>query len=145
MLATTTPPEALVAVTSCGAGGRFSRCLEPVVTTCIYCGNGFCASHTYHLQGYETVCTRKACRRKRDDIVRHEAHRARVQQRNGAGLCGEEGCGPHPGYQCSLCQGVFCERHLAQRMYPVKHGSVTLDRPLAVCAWCWGRRKIWRH
>ena len=72
------------------------------------------------------------------------AYKRRVYERNQVGLCGIEECGPHPGFQCSLCQGHFCVLHLTERMYPFKEGWVSIDRPVSICQQCWDRRKIWR-
>jgi hypothetical protein len=74
----------------------------------------------------------------------HLAYRERVSQRNRAGLCGQEDCGPHPRFECSLCTGLFCERHLQEHMYPFFDGYARIDRPVSICRRCWERRKIWR-
>ena len=134
-----------VANQSCGAGGRFRRCPNIPVNSCQYCGRRFCEAHTYFLGGYEAVCTRKPCRRKHDDLQLHQAYKVRIGERNRAGLCGIEGCGPHPRFECSLCRGHFCEEHISERQYPTRDGSVIINRPASVCAWCWRRRKVWRR
>lgn len=130
---------------SCRLGGRFSRCPNSPVNSCQYCGRDFCADHAYYLEGHEAVCTRKRCKAKHDDLRRHLQYRQRVQQRNAAGLCGEERCGPHPVYECSLCNGLFCEEHVRVRMYPFRDGRVVIERPASLCEWCWQRRKVWRR
>ncbi len=129
----------------CQLGGRFRKCLNAPVERCQYCGRRFCADHQHVNKGFESVCVRDLCRRKQADLVAHAEYRARVNRRNAAGLCGIEECGPHPKHQCSLCQGNFCEPHVAQRMYPFRYGRVVIDRPASVCRWCWDRRKLWRH
>lgn len=134
-----------VANHSCGAGGRFRRCHNPIVNSCQYCGRGFCEAHAYFVKGFEAVCARTRCRRKHDDMQLHMGYKARVGERNGAGLCGIEECGPHPRYECSLCRGHFCEAHISERQYPIRDGSVIINRPSSVCAWCWRRRKVWRR
>ena len=131
--------------TTCQLGGRFSRCSNPPVQTCVYCGRHFCEAHTHVVREYEAVCRRKSCVIKQLDLVSHVEYRARVGQRNAAGLCGAEQCGPHPGLQCSLCEGHFCAGHIQERSYPMREGRVVIDRPVSVCAWCWARRKIWRR
>lgn len=128
----------------CQVGGRFSRCHISAVHVCQYCGKPFCDQHTYYSEGHEAVCARKRCRQKHDDLQAHMEYKRAVYQRNHVGLCGIEGCGPHPGYQCSLCQGQFCTLHLTERMYPFRDGWVTIERPASVCQRCWERRKIWR-
>jgi hypothetical protein len=138
-------PPAATTTATCQVGGRFSRCHNPAQHVCQYCGRDFCADHAHYVQDHEAVCSRAPCRRKRDDLVVHLAYRERVHQRNQAGLCGAEECGPHPGYECSLCQGLFCGAHLTERMYPFKDGWVTVERRLSVCARCWDRRKVWRR
>ncbi len=130
---------------NCQLGRRFSACKEPPEQTCVYCGRSFCGEHTHVVHKYEAVCVRKACVRKQLDMEAHIAYRARVAERNGAGLCGVEECGPHPGLQCSLCEGHFCGAHVSERAYPMREGRVVIDRPVSVCSWCWGRRKIWRR
>lgn len=83
--------------------------------------------------------------RKQDDLRVHLEYRERVRQRNAVGLCGIEECGPHPGFECSLCQGRFCDKHLEPRDYPVRQGRIVIQRRLSVCARCWMRRKVWSH
>jgi hypothetical protein len=134
-----------VAASHCGAGGRFRRCPQSPINRCQYCGKGFCAGHTFVLQGYDAVCTRKRCRTKHDDLQLHMAYRTRVSQRNAAGLCGFEDCGPHPRTECSLCRGHFCEQHINEKLYPFREGRVVIDKPASICQWCWRRRKIWRY
>jgi hypothetical protein len=134
-----------VAATVCLAGGRFSRCHNLAEHVCQYCGRPFCADHAHFVEGHEAVCTRKRCRLKRDDMAEHLAYRERVRQRNSAGLCGVEGCGPHPSFECSLCQGLFCGAHVSERLYPFSDGWSTVERPVSVCQRCWQRRKIWRR
>lgn len=129
---------------TCQVGGRFSRCHNAAQNDCQYCGRAFCAGHAYYVENHEAVCCRKACMLKRDDLAEHLIYRERVEQRNHAGLCGIEDCGPHPGFECSLCKGLFCGDHLSERLYPFKMGMATIDRPVSVCARCWARRKIWK-
>lgn len=129
----------------CQLGGRFRKCPNAPIERCQYCGRRFCGTHQHVVQAFDAVCMRGLCRKKHADMVTHVDYRDRVRQRNTAGLCGIEGCGPHPRDQCSLCQGNFCESHIAQHMYPFHEGRVVIDRPASVCRWCWDRRKIWRH
>ncbi len=128
----------------CRLGGRFSRCSNLATETCQYCGRPFCATHTYYREGHEAVCTAARCRAKRDDLLAYLEYRRAVQVRNSAGLCGIEGCAPHPAHECSLCRGHFCSEHVRERLYPFRQGWVTVERPVSVCARCWARRKIWR-
>ena len=134
-----------MALAQCQAGGRFSRCEKPADEVCQYCGRHFCDEHAFYVSGHDAVCSRKSCRLKQEDLARHMEYRERVRQRNGAGLCGVEACGPHPGLECSLCEGLFCEKHVSRRYYPFREGMVVVDRPVSACASCWQRRKIWRH
>ncbi len=129
----------------CQLGGRFSRCPNRAQHTCQYCGRAFCAAHTDFVGGHEAVCSRKQCSAKRKDLEDHLAYKTRVLQRNHAGLCGVEECGPHPGFECSLCLGLFCGLHLSERLYPFREGRVSIDRPVSICAHCWERRKVWRY
>ncbi|MBN9491827.1 hypothetical protein J0H33_00565 [bacterium] len=129
---------------TCQVGGRFSRCHGAAQYDCQYCGRAFCAEHAYFVEGHEAVCSRKSCATKRDDLAQHLEYRRGVERRNNAGLCGIDGCGPHPGFECSLCRGLFCGDHLTERMYPFRMGMATIDRPVSICAACWDRRKIWR-
>jgi len=125
-------------------GGRFSRCRNAARQVCQYCGRAFCEVHAYHVADHDAVCARKRCQAKHDDLVLHMQYKARVNERNRAGLCGIEDCGPHPGFECSLCRGLFCGPHLTERMYPFSEGWVSIDRPVSICERCWERRKIWR-
>jgi hypothetical protein len=129
----------------CQLGGRFSRCERPAAHTCQYCGRAFCELHTYHAEAHDEVCLRKRCAAKHDDLIAHMRYKQRVAERNQVGLCGIEDCGPHPGFECSLCHGHFCATHLSERMYPFTEGWVTIDRPVSICLSCWERRKIWRR
>jgi hypothetical protein len=128
----------------CEVGRLFSRCEHMSEHTCQYCGRRFCAEHTHFVEGHEAVCSRKRCRQKRDDLESHLRYRERVEQRNRAGLCGVEDCGPHPGFECSLCHGHFCAQHLRERLYPFSAGYTTVERPVSICTRCWERRKVWR-
>lgn len=130
-------------VQGCEIGGRFSRCVNPAVQSCQYCGRRFCRDHSYFLEGHEAVCSRKHCRAKRDDMVLHSAYRRVVETRNRAGLCGIEDCGPHPAHECSLCHGHFCSAHVSQQSYPFFDGYARAERFVSVCPRCWERRKIW--
>lgn len=130
---------------TCKQGGRFSRCREAAVDTCQYCGKAFCAAHSHHVGGHDAVCNAKRCVAKHEDLALHMEYRARVRQRNQAGLCGVEDCVPHPTLECSLCRGHFCEPHVRTRMYPAREGRVIIDRPMGCCDWCWNRRKIWNR
>ncbi len=133
-----------MAVAQCQVGGRFSRCHNAPQHSCQYCGRRFCEVHTHFIQGHEAVCARKQCVAKEVDLRAHLQYRERVTQRNRAGLCGIEECGPHPGYECSLCKGLFCGVHLSERLYPFQDGLARFERPVSICARCWQRRKIWR-
>ena len=128
----------------CRVGGRFSRCQNAAAHSCQYCGREFCEQHTYHVKELDEVCSRKQCQAKYDDLLAHTEYKRRVAERNHVGLCGVEECGPHPGFECSLCRGRFCGQHLTERMYPFSEGWVSIDRPVSICARCWERRKIWR-
>ena len=133
-----------MAETLCQVGRIFSRCSNTPEHSCQYCGRRFCAQHTTFVEGLDAVCSRKVCRLKRDDLAEHLQYAERVAQRNRAGLCGIENCGPHPGFECSLCRGHFCGTHLSERRYPFSDGYTTIDRPVSICGHCWRRRKIWR-
>lgn len=128
----------------CEIGGRFSRCKNAGTHVCQYCGRDFCADHALQVEAHEAICNRKTCARKRDDLAVHLVYRGRVGERNQVGLCGVEGCGPHPSFQCSLCKGYFCDAHLGERMYPTFDGYARVDRRVSTCPRCWERRKIWR-
>lgn len=133
-----------MAATLCQVGRIFAHCQNPSVHVCQYCGRNFCPEHSHFVQGHEAVCSRKQCRAKRDDLEQHLVYRQRVEERNHAGLCGIEGCGPHPGFECSLCRGLFCGTHLSEHLYPFSDGYTTVEKPVSVCANCWARRKVWR-
>ncbi len=90
------------------------------------------------------MCVRDRCRRKHDDLVVHLQYRKRVAELNAARLCGVEGCLARHVVQCSLCEGKFCEGHLAQRRYAFDDGWARAERWVSVCPRCWERRKIWR-
>lgn len=129
----------------CELGGRFSRCQNEAVQSCQYCGRRFCRAHAFFVGGHEAVCSRRQCRAKHEDMARHLSYRTRVAERNESGRCGVEDCDANPpGASCSLCKGLFCEAHIADRMYPTYDGYRSVDRPAAVCPHCWARRKIWR-
>ena len=129
---------------ACQVGGRFSRCRNTAEHLCQYCGRKFCPGHAHFAQNHDEVCAREKCAAKHDDLLAHMVYKRRVAERNQVGLCGIEECGPHPGFQCSLCQGHFCGLHLTERMYPFSEGYVSIERPVSLCQRCWDRRKIWR-
>jgi hypothetical protein len=131
-------------LTACESGRLFSRCLNTATYLCQYCGRHFCDEHAYYVFEHEAVCDRKRCRLKRDDMVEHLAYERRVAQRNNVGLCGIEDCGPHPGYQCSLCHGRFCDLHLRETPYTFRDGWSVSERMVSACPRCHARRKIWR-
>ncbi len=138
--------NAHMANTECQVGGRFRRCRATPSHVCQYCARDFCDHHSYHVKGYEAVCTRKRCALKHDDLQRHMEYKAEVQGRNKSGQCGEPGCESlHPPGQCSLCRGFFCNAHLQDRSYPMHDGWVKVDKHVSICAWCWDRRKIWQR
>ena len=134
-----------MAAVLCQVGGRFSRCPNSSRFSCQYCGRSFCDVHSYWVEDHEAVCTRKQCRLKRDDLADHTAYRAEVTRRNRAGHCGLATCETPSVFECSLCEGHFCEDHLATRMYTFRDGWSRVDRPVSVCPHCWGRRKVWKH
>jgi hypothetical protein len=103
-----------------------------------------CEVHLYFREAYEAVCIGDRCKAKHHDMQSHLKYRARVSERNRAGLCGVEECGPHPQLVCSLCQGQFCYGHIQERMYPMREGRVVIEKPASICPQCWSRRKIWR-
>lgn len=133
-----------MSATVCQIGRIFARCPNTSEHSCQYCGRSFCADHAAFVEGHEAVCSRKQCRLKREDLADHLEYRDRVEQRNRAGLCGIEGCGPHPGFECSLCHGHFCGAHLRERLYPFSAGYATIERPVSICDRCWARRKVWK-
>ncbi|MGK2964575.1 MAG: hypothetical protein ACSLFM_03110 [Tepidiformaceae bacterium] len=127
----------------CQAGGFFSRCKNASSWMCQFCGRRFCETHTGRVQDHEEICSREICRQKDADLAVHVEYRARVSQRNGAGLCGFEGCEARSMFQCSLCRGAFCDPHLKDRRYRFSEGWTTVERPVSICSHCWDRRKIW--
>lgn len=133
-----------MAAKHCQVGRVFDRCPNLSEHSCQYCGRDFCAQHGHFVGGHEAVCSRKPCRLKHEDMEEHLRYRERVGQRNRAGLCGVEDCGPHPGFECSLCRGRFCAPHLSEHSYPFNDGWTTVERPVSVCGRCWQRRKVWR-
>ncbi|MCL4230441.1 MAG: hypothetical protein KJ053_02570 [Dehalococcoidia bacterium] len=133
-----------MAATPCRAGGRFSRCPDLSQHSCQYCGRGFCANHGYFVEADEAVCSRRHCRARHDDLVRHLLYLERAGQLNRVGLCGLEGCNRPHQFQCSLCRAHFCESHLAERRYPFSEGWSRVERWVSVCADCWNRRKVWQ-
>lgn len=134
-----------MAAVLCQLGGRFSRCLNAPRHSCQYCGRNFCEAHSYWAEGHDAVCDRKRCRLKRDDLTDHTAYRDEVTRRNRSGRCGLVDCETRGTFECSLCQGHFCDSHLATRMYTFRDGWSAVDRPVSICAHCWGRRKVWRR
>jgi hypothetical protein len=134
-----------MAMSTCEIGGRFRHCKQPAEHTCQYCGKSFCAVHAHRVEGYEAICAREACVAKDEDLKRHLEYREASTRRNRAGHCAEADCtNLHPGMTCSMCQGLFCPTHVSSRMYPVREGYVTINRPRSVCTWCWERRRVWR-
>lgn len=127
----------------CQLGRRFARCHNEAPFQCQYCARAFCSDHSYFVQGYDAVCSRKECVLKHDDLARHLIYRRAVEQRNRIGLCGLDDCSTPQRVVCSLCRGRFCADHVFGHMYPFKDGLVTIEQPVSVCEECWDRRKIW--
>ena len=119
------------------------RCGRAAVELCQYCGQRFCDEHKHFVGGFDAVCSRKRCRTKKDEMDQHLAYREGVERRNRVGLCGEEGCGPHPKDECSLCLGLFCSEHVRAKVYPFWDDGRRVMRPASVCAHCYARRKLW--
>lgn len=132
------------ALRRCQLGGRFSRCKNESINSCQYCGRDFCKPHAFVVEHIEAVCARNRCMLKHENMVQHEEYKAEIAGRNGSGHCGEPECTElHPKFQCSMCNGFFCRPHLRDRMYAVQDGYVKIDKPVSICTWCWGRRKVW--
>ncbi len=129
----------------CKLGGRLRPCKQRAEHTCQYCARDFCHDHSYYVEGYEAVCTRKPCVTKHDDLQRHLGYKEEVLRRNKAGLCAEPDCeATNPAFQCSFCRGHFCPEHIQERNYAMQEGWVKVDKQVSLCAWCWGRRKVWQ-
>lgn len=127
----------------CEIGGFFSKCKNEAGWVCHFCGRRFCETHTHRVEGHEEVCSREPCRKKDADLAVHMQYKGRVRSKNLVGLCGEDDCETAGPFQCSLCRGMFCDKHLQDRRYRFYEGFGSIERPVSICARCWGRRKIW--
>jgi hypothetical protein len=128
---------------TCRIGRFLSRCRAPGVDYCQYCGRSFCASHGSTDTEGQAVCVRDRCRRKVADLGEHVVFRERALLRNRHGMCGIEGCIDERWGQCSKCQALFCEGHLASRVETVRQGIASISRPASFCDHCLRRRKLW--
>jgi hypothetical protein len=124
-------------------GRWFSKCRQPAIETCQYCGRPFCGEHAHYVEGTNAVCSRTKCIRKHEDLVVHEAYKLAVTRRNMLDLCGEPECHGDPVLTCSLCEGRFCEEHLRVRKWGFRDAQASYERMVSICAHCWERRKIW--
>lgn len=128
----------------CQCGGMFSRCRQPAVDICQYCGREFCEAHTYYAEDHHAVCTNKRCQRKHDDLEVHEEYKRGVRRDNIHEHCGEPECREAPHFTCSLCRGLFCGPHLTERKWSFRDAQASFERVVSICEHCWGRRKIWQ-
>jgi hypothetical protein len=129
---------------ACKLGRWFSRCGQPAIETCQYCGRPFCGAHAHYVGGTDAVCASDKCRRKHEDLAAHEAYKLAVTRRNMLELCGEEECRGDPSLTCSLCEGRFCSEHLHVREWGFRDAQASYKRMVSISAHCWGRRRIWR-
>lgn len=128
---------------NCEAGRRFSKCGNPASRSCNFCGRRFCDAHTGRAEGHDEVCSREVCRRKDADLAVHVEYKASVRGRNASALCGQHECERRDLFQCSLCKGMFCAKHLEDRQYRFAEGWGWIERSVSICGHCWRRRKIW--
>jgi hypothetical protein len=130
-------------VNACRYRRFLSRCGRPSIGSCQYCGLAFCDEHGSQCGETDQICVREICHRKHADLARHLVFRDRAWLRNRHGLCGIEGCQHERWGQCSKCQGLYCEQHLASRSENVRQGMVSFSRPASFCEHCLTRRKLW--
>jgi hypothetical protein len=128
---------------TCRIGGFFSRCRQPAIAVCQYCGREFCAAHGDRYPSGDEVCARQVCRDKHVDLQQHLAWKARAIDRSNRGFCGIPDCEGERWGQCSKCHALFCENHLHDRDEQVRQGSIIFSRPASMCDHCLARNKLW--
>jgi len=128
--------------TSCRFRHVFSRCGQPSIGSCQYCGLVFCRDHG-NVADNEHICVREICRNKQVDLAAHLVFRDRAILRNRHSMCGIEGCMEGRWGQCSKCHGLYCEKHIVNRSEKVRQGMASFSRPASFCDHCFTRRKLW--
>ena len=128
---------------TCALGRLFSRCRQPAVAVCQYCGRDFCGVHTGLRANGEEVCSREICLTKHEDLKAHLVYRAAATERSSRGFCAVPGCDQPRAGQCSKCNALYCEAHLHEREETVRQGMAVLKRPVSLCDHCAGRVKLW--
>jgi hypothetical protein len=130
-------------VPTCQIGKLFSRCHEPRIAVCQFCGRDFCAMHGTQYPNGDEVCTRPVCEEKRVDLLGHIEWKARATERSNRGFCGMPDCEADRWGQCSKCHALFCEQHLHDRNEHIRTGSIVFTRPASMCDHCMARNKLW--
>lgn len=129
---------------SCTAGGGLLRqpCLSEAVAACVYCGRRFCDQHGERGPDHSDTCSRRACRKKRRDLLDHTAWRQRGQAVNRGAICAIELCEDRMRHRCSRCQLMFCVEHV-RNMRVISRSGMRDHGRAVVCDHCRGRRDVW--
>lgn len=127
----------------CEVRRRFRSCSKPGIARCQYCGRNFCAEHGLRLDDGQEICARPTCQEKKTDLEPFFAYKEEVAARNQQRACGEAECASPPTGQCSKCGGLFCRRHLQERLLEQRRGSTVVREPASLCRRCLARRRLW--
>jgi hypothetical protein len=118
-------------------------CGREAITSCVYCGEPFCANHGDRGPDFQDVCHRRPCSAKKEDLEVHVQWRRQVSAANNVSMCAQPECAERMRHSCSQCRLLFCDEHVHER--DLKDSRVQPARKvrLLVCAHCFERRKIW--
>lgn len=131
-------------MTVCDVKRGLFRCQQQAVGVCQYCGRPFCRRHCELQDDGQEICSRRFCVEKRHDLERHLRYKALVFERNGAELCGREGCrSTKLAGICVRCRGLFCRNHVDSYQEIIVQNNVRVPRNATLCHHCWARRPIW--
>jgi hypothetical protein len=128
---------------TCHTRKFLSRCTEPAIAVCQFCGREFCAVHGTRYEDASEVCSRPICQTKYADLKAHLEWKKQAVDRSNRGFCAMPECPGTRWGQCSKCLALFCERHLQDRDERIRHGAIVFSRPASMCDHCAARNKLW--
>ena len=124
-------------------GGLFKQaCTNDAIASCVYCGRKFCDEHGERGPDHIDTCSRRACRKKRADVLLHQAWKQGGEAMNRGAICAVEECEERMRHRCSRCLLMFCIEHI-RNMRMVSRSGMRDQGRAVVCDHCRGRRGIW--
>lgn len=121
------------------------KCRRPLVGSCQYCAEGFCAEHGERFGDNEEVCAQIACQTKKHDLQAHVEFRAEARERNASESCGHPECANGLHSDCQRCEAHYCVVHLQQLIVTVSQQGEQGPEMLRICLHCVERISIWEQ